>query len=299
MPSLKEFRNRIASVKSTRKITSAMKMVAASKLRKAQQKAEDSRAYSNRMVKMIYNLVTDMGSVEEGKYPLLSGNGKDKKHLLLVLTSDNGLCGGFNSSVTRLALKTIRDLIAEGKEIKLISIGKKGGIQLRKEFPKLVIKSIDDFGHRDLSFKDASEISNEVLDMFKKGEFDICTVIYNEYKSVIAQLPITKQLIPFGVQQLLDNLYTDESDASLSSYIYEPKKEVIFENLLPLNFSLQVFRAMLDNSAGEKAARMTAMDSATNNADAMIDDLTLKYNRARQAYITKELIEIISGAEAV
>lgn len=305
MPSLKEFRSRIASVKSTRKITAAMKMVAASKLRKAEAKAAQGREYLKRMTNMIANLTSD-AKFDEIHHPLLLGTGKEDAHLMIVLTSDNGLCGSFNSSVTRLAARKINELLSHGKKVKIISLGKKGGVFFRREYPKQLIKSVDNFGHKDVVFKDAAEISQEVQKMFLNGEFDVFTVVYNEFKSVIAQKPTAKKLIPFDMSLLLgDKIVPNkvdvdiDSEISTSLYTFEPNKEDIFTKLVPLNLSLQIFKAFIDNSAGEKAARMTAMESATNNANTMIDNLTLRYNRARQAYITKELIEIISGAEAV
>jgi len=303
MPSLKEFRNRIASVKSTRKITSAMKMVAASKLRKAEAKAEQGREYLRRMNKMIANLTSDL-KFDENYHPLLLGTGKEDVHLFVVLTSDNGLCGSFNSSVTRLAARKINELLLQGKEVKVITLGRKGGVFFRREYPKLLIKSVDNFGHKDVSFKDASELFQEIQKMFSNKEFDVFNIVYNEFKSVMVQKPITKKLIPFDMSLLLNSKADkdeeiSEVNACKSLYTFEPSKEDIFTKLVPLNLSLQIFKAFIDNSAGEKAARMTAMDSATNNANAMINNLTLRYNRARQAYITKELIEIISGAEAV
>lgn len=298
MPSLKEYRNRIASVTSTRKITSAMKMVAASKLSRAQAKAEKSRPYADRISRILAGLINDIPE-DKKNIPLISGTGKKDVYLLIVFTSDNGLCGGFNSSVVKLANLTVKKLKAEGKKVKVISIGRKGSESLKKELGDSVIAVYNDFGRRNISFKDASEISQKILSMFKAGEFDVCKVVYNRFVSVIAQTPVSAQIIPFDMKS---NLYEFEVGGDVvykSSHIFEPEKEKILEGILPLNFSLQVFRAILENSAGEKAARMTAMDNATNNADDMIDTLTLNYNRARQSYITKELIEIISGAEAL
>jgi len=298
MPSLKEYRNRIASVTSTRKITSAMKMVAASKLSRAQAKAEKSRPYADRVSRILAGLIHDIPE-DKKNIPLISGTGRKDIYLILVFTSDNGLCAGFNNSVIKLASTTIKKLISEGKKVKVISIGRKGSDVLKRDFSGNLIASYNDFGRRNLAFKDASEISHKILSMFKGEEFDVCKVIYNKFISVIAQTPVTAQLIPFDMKS---NLYEFEVGGDViykSSHIFEPAKEKILEDILPLNFSLQVFKAMLENSAGEKAARMTSMDNATNNADDMIDSLTLNYNRARQSYITKELIEIISGAEAL
>lgn len=300
MPSLKDFRNRIASVKSTRKITSAMKMVAASKLRRAQQQAEASQPYASRMSGMLGRLVAnlDMGS---GAPLLMAGTGKDDVQLLVVMTSDRGLCGGFNGSIIRLARLKIRELVTAGKTVKLVCVGRKGAAALKRDHGDKIVKTFENLGRKHLSFADAALVSDYILDALEQGEFDVCTLVYNQFKSVIAQIPSAYQLIPLSVDagagKVEEKAAADETAKAL--YEFEPSEEGILAELLPRNLSVQVFRALLDSAAGEQAARMTAMDNATRNAGDMISNLTLKYNRARQAYITKELIEIISGAEAV
>ncbi|MBW7911015.1 MAG: F0F1 ATP synthase subunit gamma [Alphaproteobacteria bacterium] len=300
MPSLKDFRNRIASVKSTRKITSAMKMVAASKLRRAQQQAEASQPYASRMSGMLGRLVAnlDMGS---GAPLLMAGTGKDDVQLLVVMTSDRGLCGGFNGSIIRLARLKIRELVTAGKTVKLVCVGRKGAAALKRDHGDKIVKTFENLGRKHLSFADAALVSDYILDALEQGEFDVCTLVYNQFKSVIAQIPSAYQLIPLSVDagagKVEEKAPVDETAKAL--YEFEPSEEGILAELLPRNLSVQVFRALLDSAAGEQAARMTAMDNATRNAGDMISNLTLKYNRARQAYITKELIEIISGAEAV
>ena len=296
MPSLKEFRNRIASVKSTRKITSAMKMVAASKLRRAQLQAEASQPYASRMAAMLSRLVAKMDA--GGTAPLLmSGTGRDDVHLLVVITSDRGLCGGFNGSVVRLARQKIRELIAAGKQVKILCVGRKGRDVLKREFADKIINTFEGIGKKKLVFSDAQQVADQVLHMLQAGEYDVCTLVYNQFKSVMTQIPTVQQMIPLTVEG--DALVADAQDAEGALYEFEPSEEEILDKLLPRNLAVQIFRALLDSAAGEQAARMTAMDNATRNAGDMINKLTIKYNRARQAYITKELIEIISGAEAV
>ena len=295
MPSLKEYRDRIASVKSTRKITSAMKMVAASKLRRAQSKAEASHPYSTRMSEMLKHLISNI-DISEDAPVLMTGTGKSEVHLLVVVTSDRGLCAGFNSSVVRMANLKIRNLLSEGKKVKIICIGRKGHDVIRREFADNIIQFYNHLGHKGVEFSDALEVSENILTRLENEEFDVCSVLYNRFISVINQEPTTQQLIPFEKD---NENQEDNEDKSGSLYIFEPSEGVILEDLLPRNFSVQIYKALLDSAAGEQAARMTAMDNATNNAGDMIDGLTLSYNRARQAYITKELIEIISGAEAV
>lgn len=292
MPSLKEFRNRIASVKSTRKITSAMKMVAASKLRRAQLQAEASQPYAARMSSMLGRLISAM-DLAAATSPLIKGTGSDKVHLLVVITSDRGLCGGFNGSISRLARQKVRDLLAEGKEVKILCVGRKGRDVLKRDFASLIVHTFEGLGRKRLSFADSQSVSQHILDMLGRGEFDICTVLFNQFKSVIAQVPSAQQLVPFKAAAV------EEVSTSKALYEFEPSESAILESLLPRNLAVQVFRTLLDSAAGEQAARMTAMDNATRNAGDMINKLTLRYNRARQAYITKELIEIISGAEAV
>ena len=295
MPSLKEFRNRIVSVKSTRKITAAMKMVAASKLRRAQSQAEASQPYAARMADMLARLVS-LVNIDDSSPVLLAGTGSQKTHLLVVITSDRGLCGGFNGSIARLARLRVRDLLDEGKDVKILCIGRKGRDVLKREYADRILHTFEGLGRKRLVFSDALQVSQYILDMVERREFDVCTVLYNQFKSVIAQIPTTHQLVPF---------FVDESKKAAAEtgahavYEFEPSEEEILEDLLPRNLSVQIYRALLDSAAGEQAARMTAMDNATRNAGDMINKLTLRYNRARQAYITKELIEIISGAEAV
>lgn len=297
MPSLKDFRNRIASVKSTRKITSAMKMVAASKLKRAQGQAEASQPYAERMAAMLSRLVANT-QINASSPVLLAGTGKEDTHLLIVVTSDRGLCGGFNSFVARMARQKIRELESAGKTVKIICAGRKGRDFLRREFGDRIVKSFEGKGGKNkLSFAEADAIAQLALDMLAKGEFDVCTVVYNRFKSVMTQIPSAMQLIPFEKPKLA--VVTDEPSGSKGLYEFEPTEETLLETLLPRNFAVQIFRTLLDSAAGEQAARMTAMDNATRNAGDMLNKLTLRYNRARQAYITKELIEIISGAEAV
>ncbi len=297
MPSLKDFRNRIASVKSTRKITSAMKMVAASKLKRAQLQAEASQPYAERMATMLSRLIAST-QVTSASPALLAGTGKDDTHLLIVVTSDRGLCGGFNSFVARMARQKIRELTAAGKKVKVICAGRKGRDILRRDFGDIIVKTFEGMGGKNkLTFAEADSIAQLVLDMLARGEFDVCTVVYNRFKSVISQIPSTMQLIPFEKKAELKVAETSAVPKAL--YEFEPTEEALLESLLPKNLSVQIFRTLLDSAAGEQAARMTAMDNATRNAGDMLNKLTLRYNRARQAYITKELIEIISGAEAV
>ncbi len=298
MPSLKEYRDRIASVKSTRKITSAMKMVAASKLKKAQEQAEASQPYATAMAEMMGRVAANV-IVGPQSSPLLVGTGKDDVHLLLVVTADRGLCGGFNANLSRLARTEVRRLEDEGKTVKLVCIGRKGRDILKREFEDRILKS---FKNR-LSFADADEVTQYILGLFDDGAFDVCTVLYNEFRSVLSQKPSAQQLIPFKMTEPANDegaVSADENEARAPLYYeFEPEEEEILKQLLPKNLGIQIFRALLDSAAGEQAARMTAMDNATRNAGERIKDLTLEYNRARQAAITKELIEIISGAEAV
>ncbi len=296
MPSLKEFRNRIASVKSTRKITSAMKMVAASKLRRAQQQAEASQPYASRMAAMLSRLVAKMDASAAAPL-LMSGTGRDDVHLLVVITSDRGLCGGFNGSVVRMARLKIRELINAGKQVKILCVGRKGRDVLKREFGDKILNTFEGLGKKKLVFADAQLVADQVLHMLHAGDFDVCTLVYNQFKSVMTQTPVAQQMIPLAVEG--EALAADAQDSEGALYEFEPSEEEILDRLLPRNLAVQIFRALLDSAAGEQAARMTAMDNATRNAGDMINKLTIRYNRARQAYITKELIEIISGAEAV
>ena len=294
MPNLKDLKIRINSVKSTQKITSAMKMVAAAKLRRAQEQAEAARPYAERMERVLGSLAASMAGID-GAPPLLAGTGKDQVHLVVVMTSDRGLCGGFNGSIVRGAKKFIRDLKLAGKTVKIISIGRKGADQLRRDFAGDIVANIVDVGKPRLSFDSAEAVAQRVRDMFDAGEFDVCTLIYNKFKSAISQIVTFQQLIPFAV----GGAANENADAQLAQYEYEPDEGAILADLLPRNIGMQVYRALLENSASEQGARMTAMDNATRNAGDMINKLTITYNRTRQANITKELIEIISGAEAV
>jgi F-type H+-transporting ATPase subunit gamma len=295
MPSLKDFRNRIISVKSTRKITSAMKMVAASKLRRAQQQAEASQPYAVRMSDMLKRLVGNI-DINENSPVLIAGTGKEDIHLLVVVTSDRGLCGGFNATIARLARQKIRELTEMGKIVKILCVGRKGRDVLKREHAEKIIHSFEGIGKKRLSFAEAQEITQYILDMLERRDFDVCSILYNQFKSVIQQIPTAQQLVPFAIP----HAEKSEPDTGAKAlYEFEPSEETILESLLPRNLSVQVFRALLDSAAGEQAARMTAMDNSTRNAGDMINKLTVSYNRARQAYITKELIEIISGAEAV
>lgn len=291
MPSLKDLRLRIDSVKSTQKITSAMKMVAAAKLRRAQEQAEAARPYAERMERMLGSLA---GALAEGAAapPLLAGTGRDETCLVVAMTSDRGLCGAFNSSVVREARRLIDETEREGKEVRVLCVGRKGWGQLRRDFSSRVVGVIEDVGRRSLGFDDARSVAARVLDMFEDGEFDRCVIVYNRFRSAISQIPTRRQLIPFPVAEA-----GDEAVAGVPEY--EPDEAEILEVLLPRNLGVQLYQALLENNASEQGARMTAMDNATRNAGDMIDGLTLNYNRTRQAYITRELIEIISGAEAL
>lgn len=294
MPSLKDYRNRIASVKSTRKITSAMKMVAASKLRRAQQAAEASQPYATRMAAMLSRLVSNI-DINQNSPVLLAGTGKQDVQLIVLVTSDRGLCGGFNATVIRLARQKILELTGQGRQVKVLCVGRKGREALKRDHADKIIHTFEGIGKKRLSFAEAQAVSQYILDMAARAEFDVCTVIYNEFKSVIKQVPTAQQIVPFAVEKGEE----EKAEGAKALYEFEPTEEAILESLLPRNLSVQVFRALLDSAAGEQAARMTAMDNSTRNAGDMINKLTVRYNRARQAYITKELIEIISGAEAV
>lgn len=302
MPSLRDYRDRIVSVKSTKKITSAMKMVAASKLRRAQEQAEASQPYAESMADMLARVAANV-VISDASSKLLAGTGSDQKHLLVVVTADRGLCGGFNSNLVRAARAKAAELQAEGKEVSIICVGRKGRDALRGQYGSKIWESfIGVLAAKKIEYAEASKITDYILEKLDAGEFDVCSLVYNEFVSVLTQKPTVQQLIPFKLPVIQDN----EDDAGAkgeeglgSPYSFEPEEEEILDALLPRNLGVQIFRALLDSAAGEHAARMTAMDNSTRNAGEMIDDLTLKYNRARQAHITKELIEIISGAEAV
>ncbi|MDD3287599.1 MAG: F0F1 ATP synthase subunit gamma [Alphaproteobacteria bacterium] len=292
MPSLKDLKNRIASVKSTRKITSAMKMVAASKFRRAQDQAESARPYAEHMERMLNSLAKKFAG-EEGSPRLMVGTGKEKTVLLIVFTSDRGLCGGFNSNAVREARRMVGQLVSEGKDVKLFCVGRKGRDLLRRDNASRIIGMVPALAKKYLDFSNADEISKTILKLFDADQFDVAYIVYNKFKSVISQVVTSRQLIPV----LAGSASAGESDGLY--YEYEPQGQEILAKLLPRNLSVQIFGAMLESLAGEHGARMTAMDNATRNAGDMINKLTLNYNRSRQAYITKELIEIISGAEAV
>jgi F-type H+-transporting ATPase subunit gamma len=291
MASLDDLRKRIVSVKSTQKITKAMKMVAAAKLRKAQESAEKGRPYSEKMQNIILNL-TDSISDPANAPKLLVGNGKDQVHLCIVMTSDRGLCGGFNSNICRLAKNYFLKILKGGKELKIITVGSKGHDQLKREYSKHIINKLSFKDKKKISFTEADEVGKIIIDLFSKNEFDKCILFYNNFKNVMTQIPEAQQIIPAEVKK---NSKKNEE----IFYEFEPDEDEILEDLLPKNISTQVFKAFLENSASEQGSRMTAMDSATRNAGDLVNKLTINYNRSRQAVITKELIEIISGAESL
>jgi F-type H+-transporting ATPase subunit gamma len=293
MPSLKELRNRIGSVKQTQKITSAMKLVAASKLRRAQEQAEASRPFAERMADMLANLGASVADME-GAPPLLAGTGRDLVHLLVVATADRGLCGGFNASIVRGARLRIRELREAGKEVKILCVGRKGRDMLRREFGGLILDTIEGIGRRRLDYADAAGVGERLERMFEAGEFDVATIVFNRFRSAITQTVTLQQLIPVEPAEV------DRDTADVRAvYEFEPDEQTILRELLPRNLAVQIYRALVENAASEQGARMTAMDSATRNAGEMIERLTLFYNRTRQAQITRELIEIVSGAEAL
>jgi F-type H+-transporting ATPase subunit gamma len=292
MASLKDMRNRIASVKATRKITKAMQMVAAAKLRRAQEAATAARPYAERMARVLGNVNARVAN-KAGASPLLVGNGKDQAHLLVVMTAERGLCGGFNTNIARLARQDALRLTREGKTVKILTVGRKGYDSLRRDYARQVVDRVDLKGVKQLTFANAEDIADKVLAMFDAGDFDVATVYFSEFKSVIAQKPTALQLIPAQMPEGQDPA------ASQDVYEYEPSEEEILGDLLKRNISTQIFRGLLENAASEQGSRMSAMDNATRNAGDMINKLTIKYNRQRQANITKELIEIISGAEAL
>jgi F-type H+-transporting ATPase subunit gamma len=292
MPSLKDLRNRIASVKATRKITKAMQMVAAAKLRRAQEAAVAARPYSERMSAVIGNLANAMEG-QAGAPTLLTGTGFDETHLLIVATAERGLCGGFNSSIAKIAREHADRLISQGKTVKIFTVGKKGNDALKRVYGKYIVDHIDFRGVKSMSFAEAQTVAHKVLTMFHNGEYDVATLFFSEFKSVISQKPTALRLIPADV--------SGAKPADLGGAVYEaePEEGEILADLLPRNIAVQIFRGLLENAASEQGARMSAMDNATRNAGDMINKLSIKYNRQRQAQITKELIEIISGAEAL
>jgi F-type H+-transporting ATPase subunit gamma len=291
MASLDDLKKRIASVKSTQKITKAMKMVAAAKLRRAQDSAEKGRPYSEKMNNVILNLSNGI-SDKENAPRLLSGTGSDKIHLCVVMTSDRGLCGGFNTNIIKKAKAYFSKISEEGKELKIITVGSKGNDQLKRAFGDKIIENISFKNSKNVNYFDADKVGKMIIEKFEKEEFDVCTIFYNQFKNVITQIPQAQQIIPLEADKK-----NDELDGS--SYEFEPDEDEILSNLLPKNISTQIFKAMLENSASEQGSRMSAMDNATRNAGEMVDKLTIEYNRSRQAAITKELIEIISGAESL
>jgi F-type H+-transporting ATPase subunit gamma len=291
MPSLKDLRNRISSVKATRKITKAMQMVAAAKLRRAQEAATAARPYAERMDAMLVNLGRRANPANAPR--LLVGTGRDEVHLLIVMTAERGLCGGFNSNIAKLARADAVRLRGDGKTVKIVTVGRKGADNLRRDLGNRIVDRVDLRGHKQISFAIASEIASKVLALFEAGEFDVATLYFSEFKSVMTQKPTALQLIPARIPE------GGATTGGEAAYEFEPDENEILAELLPRNLATQVYRGLLENAASEQGARMSAMDSATRNAGDMIDKLTLRYNRTRQAMITKELIEIISGAEAL
>jgi F-type H+-transporting ATPase subunit gamma len=301
MANLKDLRLRITSVKSTQKITSAMKMVAASKLRRAQAAAEEGRPYAERMERMLSELTTSLSSMD-GAPKLLAGSGVDETHLVVAITADRGLCGGFNGSIIRNTKRKVLNLQAEGKKVKLLCLGRKGRDALNREFSNQIINTLEGLTKTGVDFSVTRDVALNLVERFEAEEFDVCTIIYNKFVSVISQEMTIQQVIPFPVPEAKDNEADDnKSDGKTQNamYLMEPSEEEILNDLLPRNLSVQLYMALLESNASEHGARMSAMDNATRNAGDMLDDLTMTYNRTRQAVITSELIEIISGAEAV
>ncbi len=292
MPSLKDLKNRIESVKSTRKITKAMQMVAAAKLRRAQEAAEAGRPYAERMLAVMGGLASSVGN-SEGAPRLLAGTGSDQTHLLVVMTSERGLCGGFNTTIVRLVRTRIEELLAAGKTVKILTVGKKGREQLKRDYAELMVAHVDLTEVKNIGYANASEIAADVLARFDAGEYDVASIYFNTFQSVISQVPTETQIVPAKFDA------PEEADGASTLYDYEPSEEAVLEDLLPRGVATQIFSALLENAASEQGARMSAMDNATRNAGDMIDKLTIQYNRSRQAVITNELIEIISGAEAL
>ena len=297
MPSLKDLKVQIKSVKSTKKITTAMKMVAASKLRRAQERAESARPYSSRMEKNLSSLALSSTS-GEGVIKLLTGTGRQDTYLVVTVTADRGLCGGFNSNINRATVKYVRSLEDQGKTVKLITIGKKSRNFLTRLMKDRIVESFTDFGVSGAGYNFALQVSEKIQSLYNADQFDVCVLIYNKFKSAIAQKVTQQQLIPLSLKTK-DSEDNQANKTDNAIYLYEPDENEILKDLLPKNVSIQIFKTLLESNAGEQGARMIAMDNATRNAGEMIDSLSLKYNRTRQAYITKELIEIISGAESV
>ena len=291
MASLDDLKKRIVSVKSTQKITKAMKMVAAAKLKRAQDNAEKGRPYSEKMNNIILNLSNGI-SDKENAPKLLSGTGDEKIHLCVILTSDRGLCGGFNTNIVKKAKSYFDKIEKDGKVLKIVTVGSKGNDQLKRIYGEKIIEKISFKDSKNINFFDADKVGKMIIEMFEKKEFDVCTIFYNKFKNVITQIPQAQQIIPLKTSE-------PEGNSSEDNYEFEPEEDEILSNLLPKNISTQIFKAMLENSASEQGSRMSAMDNATRNAGEMVDKLTIEYNRSRQAAITKELIEIISGAESL
>ncbi len=291
MPSLDDLKKRIKSVKSTQKITKAMKMVAAAKLRKAQESAEKGRPYSEKLQNIILNLTQNISDPSNSP-KLLAGTGKNEVYLCVVMTADRGLCGGFNSNICKLAKVHLQKLLSDGKKVKILTVGSKGHDQLKREYSNYIVKSIDFKERKKITFKEANEVADIILDLFNNNQFDNCLIFYNNFKNVITQIPTKQQIIPAVIEK-------DKKSDELNFYEFEPDEDEILDELLPKNISTQIFKAFLENAASEQGSRMTAMDNATRNAGELVDKLTINYNRSRQASITKELIEIISGAESL
>ena len=291
MASLDDLKKRISSVKSTQKITKAMKMVAAAKLRRAQESAEKGRPYSDKMNNIILNLSNGISDIENAP-KLLSGTGENKVHLCVVMTSDRGLCGGFNTNIIKKAKLYFQKILDEGKTLKIITVRTKGYDQLKRAYSEYIIERMSFKDSKNVNYFDADKVGKIIIDKFEKKEFDVCAIFYNQFKNVITQIPQEQQIIPLNTSE-------KEENSSEDNYEFEPEEDEILANLLPKNISTQIFKAMLENSASEQGSRMSAMDNATRNAGEMVDKLTIEYNRSRQAAITKELIEIISGAESL
>ena len=292
MPSLDDLKKRISSVKSTQKITKAMKMVAAAKLRRAQENAEKGRPYSEKMNNIILNLSNSIPDKDSAS-KFLVGTGKDNVHLCVVITADRGLCGGFNTNICRKAKNYFEKIIKQGKTLKIFTVGSKGYDQLKRSYGSYIIENINFKGYKKISYKEAEQVGSKIIKLFNDSQFDICKIFYNQFKNVMTQIPQEQQIIP------IENKENEEKKNSDNFYEFEPEEDEILNNLLPKNISTQIFKAILENAASEQGSRMTAMDSATRNAGDLVDKLTITYNRSRQAVITKELIEIISGAESL
>ena len=292
MPSLDDLKKRISSVKSTQKITKAMKMVAAAKLRRAQENAEKGRPFSEKMNNIILNLSNSI-SDKENASKFLIGTGKKDVHLCVVITADRGLCGGFNTNICKKAKSYFENVLKQGKTLKIFTVGSKGNDQLKRTYGKYIIEKINFKGFKKISFNEAENIGKKIINLFNDNQFDICTIFYNKFKNVITQIPQAQQIIPIKVEKKGDDKVSD------NFYEFEPEEGEILQDLLPRNISTQIFKAFLENAASEQGSRMTAMDNATRNAGDLVDKLTITYNRSRQASITKELIEIISGAESL